>query len=190
MTARPPDRIRRMAGWAVLAVALGVLVWSLPGPTVPRAISGLWADHPPLYPSTRFIEEFSLVETVERMEVPALQQYLGGHSSGFARGERTEYRQEFTQTYRLKESDTVRFDEADFLRRLRSEVLKAAAESGVRIARVESADSTFRFDYAADGRVGSFRAVGKREEGEEGEVYSLSCLFLETAGPVETSPAR
>ena len=135
-------------------------------------------NQPKTETATDFYQEFNLGEIVEKINAPQLQSSGGGGGSTTSGGETTEYRRHFSFTYHLKEQDSERFDEKNFLNELNFEIEKKMNEAGIRVNSKGSGDSIFYFAYSKDQNKGWLEVVGARLEGNR---YKLWCVMREDA---------
>jgi len=124
-------------------------------------------------PSTVLYRSFSLQSIIERMNVPELESVTGDYGGSESKEETVRRRRDFNLTYRIKEREGVKFDQAKFIHELRAEVEKAIRESNVRIDGSGSSNDTFSIDYSEKAHRGWVDIVAARVEGNQFKLWGV-----------------
>jgi len=124
-------------------------------------------------PSTVMFRSLSISSIIEHMNVAELESMSGDYGGSSTRGETPRRRRDFNLTYRIKESEGVRFAETKFIGQLKGEVEKAMREFDVRIDAAGSANDSFNFDYSEKEFRGWVEVVGARVEGNQFKVWGV-----------------
>ena len=128
------------------------------------------------------MRELPLNDMIERINVSQLK--LSSASSSFGGGGSTEqgqvvrYARDSRSVYRIEETEDVRFDEEEFLRRLSNEIKLAAAKANVKISGSSQSADICSFDYTQGQHEGRLTLIGARTGGDE---YKLWCLTSEVS---------
>jgi hypothetical protein len=107
------------------------------------------------------------------MNVPELESLSGGSSYSESLGDTIQRRRDFNLTYRIKEREGAKFDEANFIAQLKNEIEKVTRNSDVRIDGGGSSNDSFNFDYSRDGHSGWLEVVGARVEGNQFKLWGV-----------------
>lgn len=124
-------------------------------------------------PSTAVFRGLSLPSVVERMNVAELDPVSGDSGGSESRAETVRRRRDFNLTYRIKERDGAKFDEAKFLGLLRGEVEGVMRGFDARVDGGGSGNDRFSFDYSQAGHRGWVEVVGARVEGNQFKLWGV-----------------
>jgi hypothetical protein len=126
---------------------------------------------------SRMFQNFSLGTIVEQAQTPELKSGwgTGGYSSSPQdhRVQRT-----FSATFKIEERDDAKFDEENFMRRLKDQTERLAEGSGVRAGGSGSSNDRFELEYSDAAREGWLEVIGTRAEGHQ---YKLWAVIRENA---------
>lgn len=129
-----------------------------------------------------FLRNFSLVETVRRMNLAEVGIVSPGPSERSSTAGPTSQRQENDALFTIVESKTENFDEERFLLKLHQQLTEEVSNSGLRITSAGGGAYTFHIEYSPEfkGKSVQFRGsvdvIGIRAEKDK---YRVWCLVRE-----------
>jgi hypothetical protein len=131
-----------------------------------------------MHPPSRFLNSFSLDETIKRMNLQGIAPSSASMSSSASAGDPSPYRHEFHLEMIIPQPVAGNFDEQDFLAKLQQQITQEAAASGVKVSGDGSSEGDFYIDYRDGEHNGGVEVIGVRTEGNEYEVW---CIIRELA---------
>ena len=139
-------------------------------------VIALAACSDPMHPSGRFFNAFSLGNTVNRLNVSELQHSYTSGSGGSSAGDPTPYRKGFVQEFRIKDPAGSRFDEQEFLRKLRMAIDQEVRDSNVNLTGQGTSGDSFYINYQDGENNGAVEVMAARVENDR---YKIWCVVRE-----------
>jgi hypothetical protein len=125
-----------------------------------------------------FLRNFSLVETVRRMNFADFGTMSAGLSGGSSAGAPTSRRNESDYLFTIVESKIENFDERDFLLKLKQQVSNEVSNAGLRVTGGGGSGDTFHIEYESTQFKGGIDIIGIRAEKDK---YRVWCVVRELA---------
>jgi hypothetical protein len=131
-----------------------------------------------MHPPGRFLNSFSLGETIQRINPQGIDPSSSSMSSSASAGDPSPYRHEFHLKMIIQQPEAGNFDGRDFLAKLQEQITQEAAASGVKVSGGGSSGEGFHLDYQDGEHAGGVEVIGVRTEVNKYEVW---CIIRELA---------
>ena len=131
-----------------------------------------------IHSPSRFLNSFSLSETIKRMNLQEINLSSDSMSSTASAGDPSPYRQAFNLEIIIKEEKADGFDERGFLAKLEEKIKQEALDSGVKVYGGGHGGDSFHINYHNGKHDGGIEVIGVRTEKNK---YRMWCIIRELA---------